>query len=238
MISQTLKEKYYADTKYDGTSLFGGWLRSFASPEAKVLNLGGPATNSNTCSLKGEVAEVVGADIDPAVLFNSGLDRAAVISGGKLDFDSGYFDIVYSDYVLEHVEKPLEFLSEVHRVLKPGCSFFFRTPNVFHYVGIISAVTPHGFHEALANLVRGYDEGAHEPWPAFYRMNSRPVLKRLAKATGFHEVELRMIECNPAYLEFHALPFYLGVGYERLVNSHRIFSGMRANILGRFTKPA
>ncbi len=237
MISNATKQRYYGDRKYNGTLLFYDWLREISKPSFRVLNLGaGPTPDIKLRSLKGEVAEVVGADIDPVVLTNSELDRAIVIKDGRLDLETESFDLVYSDYVLEHIEKPLEFLSEVRRVLKPGSSYLFRTPNFFHYVAISAAITPQSFHRLVANRMRGLGEEEHEPWKTYYRMNSPSTLRRLGQTTGFGSIELRLIEPNPSYLEFHAIPFYAGLAYERLVNSHAIFSGMRCNILGRFTK--
>ena len=45
-----------------------------------------------------------------------------------------------------------------------------------------------------------------------------------------------MWEYEPRYLVFHALPFLVGVAYERAVNAHRIFEDLRASILGRMVK--
>jgi SAM-dependent methyltransferase len=232
-----LKDRFYSDTRYNGTILFYHWLREHAMRDYRVLNLGaGPTPDQPLRSLKGEVAEVVGADLSPEVLENTELDRAIIIRDGRIDIETASFDLIYSDYVLEHIEEPKGFLTEVYRLLKPGCSFFFRTPNIFHYVGLVSACTPHSLHEFVANPVRGLAKDAHKPWPTYYRMNRRSRLERLALEAGFAEIELRMIEPNPSYLEFHVIPFMFGVAYERFVNSHPAFSGLRSNILGRFNK--
>ena len=237
MISQELFERFYADPKFNGTERFFNLVRRNAQPCARVLNLGaGPATKNPTCSLKGEVAEVVGADIDPAVLANDELDSAVIVDGKRLPFSDESFDLVFSDYVLEHVEHPGIFLSEVHRVLKVGSSFFFRTPNVYHFVAIISRATPHAFHEAVANRIRGLSADAYDPYPTFYRLNSRTAIREAAAAAGFRTVELEMVECWPSYLVFHAVPFLIGVAYERLVNSSETYSGLRANIFGQLIK--
>jgi SAM-dependent methyltransferase len=237
MISPRLKQRFYGDVKYNGTEVFYRWLREQTAPAHRVLNLGaGPTPDLPVRSLRGEVAEVIGADVDPVVFENSAVDRAILIKDGQMALSTASIDLAYSDYVLEHVERPKEFLAEVLRVLKPGGSFLFRTPNIVHYVGLISLLTPHSVHKLIANPVRGLCKDAHDPWPTFYRMNSRPKLRRLAREAGFTGVELRMIEANPSYLEFHPVPFLLGVAYERVVNSHPWLSGLRANIFGRFLK--
>lgn len=235
MISEKLFKRFYADPKYNGTRAFYSWLREFCAPHYRVLNLGaGPATGSRDRCLKGEVGEVVGADIDPIVLENKELDRAVLIENGRVPLEDASFDLIYSDFVLEHVEKPEEFLSEVRRLLKPGGVYLFRTPNMYHYVTLGSAMTPHVVHKWTANRIRGMTDEAHEPWPTYYRMNSRTRLRTLATKAGFSSVELRMIEPDPSYLKFHALPFLLGVAYERTVNSTHLLQSLRVNILGCF----
>ncbi len=106
MSVQALKEKYYSDPKYNGTLQFYGWLRKLTEPHFHVLNLGaGPAPDDKRRSLKGEVAELVGADIDPVVISNTELDKAVLIEDGRIPLEDGSFDLIYSDFVLEHVEK-------------------------------------------------------------------------------------------------------------------------------------
>lgn len=238
MISDRLYRRFYSDPRYNGTSVFYAWLRQGLRPGHRVLNFGaGPETRNPTRILKGEVAEAVGADIDPVVLENTELDRGFLIRDGRIPIEDGYFDVAFSDFVLEHVERPQEFLAEIHRLLKPGGKYYFRTPNRYHYVTAISALTPHAFHQRVANPSRGMAQDAHEPWPTFYRMNSRAQLTRLAREAGFADTELRMIEPDPSYLRFHAVPFLMGVAYERMVNATELLKDLRINILGCLTKP-
>ena len=138
MTVEALHRRFYADAKYNGTQGFYDWVRQYTSPQARLLNLGaGPPTLSPIRVFKGEVAEVVGADVDRQVLANPELDSAVLIKDGRLPFADASFDLALSDYVLEHVEHPALFLSELHRVLKPGGHFFFRTPNSCHYVALV-----------------------------------------------------------------------------------------------------
>jgi SAM-dependent methyltransferase len=237
MISDRLFTRFYGDPKYNGTLTFYAWIRQYTKPSTRLLNLGtGPPTSNKIRQFKGEVAEVVGADIDPIVLENSELDSAVVIENGRIPLPDSSFDIVLSDYVLEHVENPAQYLTEVSRILRPGGSFFFRTPNLFHYVTAASALTPHWVHKAIANRVRGLSAEAHEPWRTHYRMNTRFRLQRLAAAAGYTVAEIRTIECEPSYLMFHPAAFFVGLAYERIVNSAQLLSVFRANILGRFVR--
>lgn len=236
-ISSKLFKRYYPDTSKDGTLFFYNWLRSYIQSVFVILNVGAGSTSHRKIrSLKGEVQKVLGADIDKEVLNNEDLDEAFVIKNGKLPFRDNTFDLVWADYVFEHVQKPGTFLKEVYRVLKPGSSFFFRTPNKYHYVSIFARVTPHQFHRLMANRVRGLGNDTHEPYPTYHRLNSRKEITDHAESAGFRKSELRLIEAEPSYLMFHSVPFVIGVLYERVVNRFNSLSGIRANIFGRLEK--
>jgi SAM-dependent methyltransferase len=236
MVSRDLIERFYLGCQYDGTHLFYSWIRKFTNPETVMLNVGaGCRVGRPISSFKGEVAWVVGADIDPAVTENPALDEAHVC-GDRMPFATASFDVAISDYVLEHVEKPLVFMHEVYRVLKPGGAFFFRTPNVLHYVSLVARLTPHRFHKMVANPLRGLKATAHEPYPTYYRLNTRGAIARAASVAGFTGDVLRLVEPAPAYLVFHPVPFLVGVAYERLVNRFERLAPFRANIFGRLVK--
>jgi SAM-dependent methyltransferase len=237
MISTSFFKKYYPDSSKDGTLLFYNWVRTYVRPEFIVLNVGaGSKTDNGKRSLKGEVQKVFGTDIDVGVLYNEDLDEAFVIKNDKLPFLNDTFDLAWADFVLEHVVKPDVFLKELHRVLKPGGSFFFRTSNKYHYISIIGRFTPHWFHDLVANRARGLPETACRPYPTYYRLNSKKDILRHSKSTGFKKIDLKLVEAEPSYLMFHPIPFVMGVLYERIVNSFERLSGIRASILGRLEK--
>ena len=136
MILKKIYKKFYPDNSKSGTIKFYNWLRTGISSEHIVVNIGAGLTSEDKIrSLKGEVRKVIGLDIDPDVLKNKDLDEAHIIKD-ILPLEDSSVDMAWSDYVLEHIEKPEVFLKEVHRVLKPGAAFFFRAPNLFYYVSL------------------------------------------------------------------------------------------------------
>jgi SAM-dependent methyltransferase len=242
-VSSRTFNRFYPDTSRSGTVFFYELLRRELVPGCRALNLGaGPGDPPSSevfqvRNLRDERWHVAGCDPDPAVLANPQLDQSRV-SGedGTIPYGDEAFDLVWCDYVLEHVEEPRSFMKEVYRVMKPGGRFLFRTPNLWHYVSLAASLLPHSVHSRTANRARGLGEGAHEPYPTFHRLNRRRALRRVAAGAGFSEMEFFMIEGEPSYLVFSTPAFLAGVAYERIVNSSSLLQGIRANIVGRMTK--
>ena len=65
----------------------------------------------------------------------NGLDpeRITAATGEALPFPDASFDVVYSCYVLEHVQDPVQVLTEAVRVLRPGGTLLFEVPNHLSY---------------------------------------------------------------------------------------------------------
>ena len=124
----------------------------------------------------------------------------------------------------------------MRRVLKPGGVYCFRTPNLFHYVALTARLTPHWFHNLVANRLRSLSPESHDPYPTIYRSNSESTLRELARSVGFTVVELRLIEKEPSYGAVSPILFYPMLAYERFVNSADRYRWLRANIIGVFRK--
>jgi len=217
----------------DPVARFLATLESYINPNSDVLDVGAGAGN-NRYNLKGRVRSIVGVDMDRRVLDNPLLDKGIVIEPGILPFANDSFDVVFCIYVLEHITEPLAFVNEIHRVLKPGGVFLALTPNRYHYVSLISALTPTGFHKWI-NKRRGRE--SEDTFPTTYKMNTRRALADNF-ARGFHCESLRLIEVEPHYLKFWTPAFLLGALYERLVNSVDWLAAFRVNIICAFRKTA
>ncbi|MEZ0394898.1 MAG: class I SAM-dependent methyltransferase [Anaerolineales bacterium] len=92
----------------------------------KILDYGCGAAQTVAAGRR-QGLEIFGADIfyagsnDRQVVEKSGLFGTIVreIRNGRIDFPDGYFDFVFSNQVLEHVEDLEGVLAEIRRVLKP-----------------------------------------------------------------------------------------------------------------------
>src|SRR6202011_184945 len=97
-----------------------------------VLNLGaGPGTGP--LHFDSEVKCVVGLDPDHAITLNQRLSERVRGTADALPFQREIFDLVYMDWVVEHLSSPGYAAKEIFRVLKPGGRLLFRTANLFHY---------------------------------------------------------------------------------------------------------
>lgn len=236
-----LYEKYYTNKAgwENGTLAYHRLLDSHLNnPEFRALEIGSGPTNVSSTMVAKRVAHLDGLDIDPRALKNAALTKAYIYDGREFPMEDDLYDVIVADYVMEHVEFPELMFTEINRVLKEGGHFIFRTPNIAHYVSLISRFTPQSFHLAVANKSRELGETQVDPYPTFYRCNSSTKVKRLAKAAGLEVSTLDLIEKQPAYLQFNALAYMLGVGYERVVNATPLLKGLRSNVFCALQKPA
>jgi SAM-dependent methyltransferase len=160
------------------------------------------------------------------------LAEARVLDTDRYPFADASFDACVSNYVLEHLADPGSHLREINRILRPGGVYLFRTPNRYHYIPVGSRLTPHSIHEALANRLRNLDEHAPDPYPTFYRLNSRRAIYQASAHAGLRVLELRMVEKEPSYGMSSRLLFLAFMLYERAVNSSALLAGLRVNIFG------
>ena len=176
-------------------------------------------------------------DPDPGVTTNGALSRAFVLDGDRYPVENETFDACVSNYVLEHVRKPRDHFEEIHRVLKPGGIYVFRTPNRHHYVPLVASLTPHFVHLALANRLRNLTAMASDPHPTFYGVNTRRAVRLLGEQTGFAIEVCRTVEKEPSYGMSSRLLFFAFLAYERMVNASERAAGLRANIFAVLRKP-
>jgi SAM-dependent methyltransferase len=136
--------------KWDPAEFFATGKSEIAAVLQEVLALGksinygtaldfGCGVGRLTQALAGHFQEAHGVDISPSMIehangFNTSKDRCIfhVNSQSNLElFQSNYFDFVYSNIALQHIEPKysLQYIAEFIRVLKPGgvCVFQMQT---------------------------------------------------------------------------------------------------------------
>ena len=227
-----LMERFYGQ-QTNGTIEFRNLIAAELRAQHVVLDLGCGPGRAET-DFRNSCAFVVGCDYTDAVARNAYVSAGLRGDAYKLPFRDETFDAVITDFVLEHLQFADKAAAEIARVLKPRGSLFFRTPNLYHYVTLISRITPHSFHSRMVRKLEE-SEGA-EPFQTFYRLNTRRDVEQVFAHAGLEAAKLRMVEKEPHYLTFAAPAFLLGCCYERVVNKFETLASFRSNIFGVFTK--
>lgn len=181
----------------DGTIEFYGRVKSLVQADFVVMDLGAgrgawfeddvSAFRRDLRLLKGHAAEVIGCDIDPAVLTNRALDSARLLKPGHAwPFDDGSIDLIVCDYVLEHIADPASFAAEVDRILKPGGWMCARTPTKYSYVSIGARLVANARHAQVLQTAQP-GRKAEDVFPTVYGMNTPSDVKRVFAPDRFED---------------------------------------------------
>lgn len=174
-------------TRIDGTIEFYGRINALLRPDMVAIDLGAGRGHQfedvnlyrrELLRIQGKVAKVIGVDVDPAVLENKFVDETKVYDGKTLPLETASADMIYSDWVLEHIEEPAVFAAEVDRVLKPGGWFCARTPTSHSLTAIASRIVPNRHHARAIQTIQSGSRQAKDVFPAFYRLNTIGALRK------------------------------------------------------------
>lgn len=129
-------------------------------------------------------ALAVGVDRDLVALaeHRSGLDLVRA-SGDRLPFADASFDLVSSNMVFEHLERPLAVLGEIRRVLRSGGWLLLHTPNAFDLVTLGARALPNRWHPRIVAWLER--RPAADVYPTYFRFNRRGTIESGLRAAGF-----------------------------------------------------
>jgi SAM-dependent methyltransferase len=217
----------------DGTEEFREVIGPHIAASKLILDAG--AGCHSLWNWRGQGRIVIGIDLDRRVQNNPGIDIPVVGDLYRLPFAANSFDVIYSDYVWEHLHDPEAAAREFLRVLRPGGVFALRTPNQRHYVSVAARLTPHWVHAALNFRLRGTPK--ENVFPTVYAANTRARLQETLQKVGFETLTLLALEKEPSYLMWNPVAYLCGVLYERVVNRTAYLEVLRANWLAVARKP-
>jgi ubiquinone/menaquinone biosynthesis C-methylase UbiE len=174
------------------------WMLETFPENARVLDVG--ANDGAFCPQVSRIAAragwLAGVDSDTVKLarhpylherFDGLLEDAPIADAS--------FDCVYAMFVLEHVERPERFMAALSRVLRPGGSFFFMTPNGQHYFAAIAgALGRVKLQDRVLRVLLRRELVDRYHYPALYRLNTPKRLVALGSSHGFSEFEFRYCE--------------------------------------------
>ena len=199
------ENRLFGFTREDGTVHFLTRVHALLTSNSIVLDVGCGRGQSEEDScvfrrqlrrLRGEQRKIIGIDVDPAAATNPLVDEFRRIDDPRhWPVADAEVDLIYSDYVLEHVEEPSAFFSEAARVLRPGGYLCIRTPNFLGYGAFITWLIPNRFHKKVLGYVQP-DRKSIDVFPTVYRCNTSWRLRRVLEQAGLKPF-VYSIECEP-----------------------------------------
>ena len=133
---------------------------------------------------------LTGVDVDPVALEmrktkTRDLDVAILGDLNSVELPRESFDVVYSCFVLEHVQRADVALENFVRWLKPGGLLILRLPERSTARGFLARILPHAVHVFFYRHILGSKtagQPGHAPYPTYYH----PVIgrKRLCRFLG------------------------------------------------------
>jgi ubiquinone/menaquinone biosynthesis C-methylase UbiE len=115
----------------------------------------------------------------------------------NLPFADASFDLVTANMVVEHLSDPIAQFREIRRVLRPGGTFLFHTPNRNSYLMRLANILPDSICSLAARFLEG--RSASDVFPTHYRANTEPEILDVARATGFSSAEIKMVVSDASF---------------------------------------
>lgn len=174
-------------------------VSNVVQPGMHILHAGCGWDKNNVASPYKGNCHVAGIDVDPRVAskYHSEFHLGSITD---MPFKEESFDLILSEYVLEHVEEPERAFREFARVLRPGGLLLLLTPNLYSYKNLIAYFTPYKFHIWMGEVRYGRGHEA-DMYPTLYRCNTANRLVRTALANGFQIRTLEFLTNGPTWFE-------------------------------------
>jgi len=145
-------------------------------------------------------ATIVGVDISEEQLRkNAGLHEKRVGDIQTCDLGEDDFDLIICWDVLEHLDRPLDAVSNFFRAIREDGAIVLAFPNVMSIKGLVTKFTPHLFHVLVYRYLWQQKtigkKGYYSPFRTYMRFGISPdALKTFAGRHGFETAFCRLYQ--------------------------------------------
>lgn len=165
--------------------------------------------------------KVIAIDLDKKALQENLYAREKIVAdiSDIPMIESESIDVVFSEWVLEHVQNPARALGETARVLKKGGLYIFETPNINNPIMGIFRLIKNKSNKLTQRIATKYlpERGDKDVYPAVYRANKEKILRNLLLRSGFEEVYLGRSGC-PGYFRANKFLLFCELNFEKLLS--------------------
>ncbi len=176
----------------DHTAVERALLEEVLTPGCVALDAGCGRT-TRLRNYRDRIERLVGVDADVAAgRANPYLDEFVVADlDGRLPFENDSFDLVYSNFVVEHLADPHQAFVEWRRVLRSGGFLLAVTSNRASPFLAVADRLPQ--RARLAVKRRGAGAAEQDVYPTRYLANTPALLRDAAAAAGFDPIALELV---------------------------------------------
>jgi SAM-dependent methyltransferase len=185
--------------------IFSSFLKShFARLPSKIYILEAGCGKKWNFDLAGIDHVLIGLDISKEALEirkykQQDLDEIIVGDLRTVELQEGYFDVIYSSYVLEHIEGAEKVLDKFFKWLKPNGFLILVIPDRNTVFGLGTRLTPHSFHILFYKHVLKSPHAGKPGWgpfPTWY--DSVVSMEGIRKYCRVHGFKIhREVACKP-----------------------------------------
>ena len=168
-------------------------LKQYTSP--KVLDIGCGRKSDIGRYLKEQRSHALihGADLDEYSLKNTDVDELFICDAAEMPFEDGSYDVVFSQFLLEHVQDSQKTVNSIARVTAPGGLAALIIPNPTSPASTVAKLTPYSFHLYFKRKIQKYDNVSEDTFPTFFAFKSVNTLKAQMQKAGFTDIEAAYI---------------------------------------------
>jgi ubiquinone/menaquinone biosynthesis C-methylase UbiE len=146
-------------------------------------------------------SQYVGVDLSLQSLMANPFEGLVCSDIGQLPFADGYFEVVSSNMVFEHLKEPRAAMHEIRRVLSRDGIAVIHAASSRHFSLIagrlIARCVGGPYYRSLVSRYSGRQEG--DVFPTFYRANSAARAQKLAEESGMWASFVTYLETPPVF---------------------------------------